>query len=204
MMAEERWMSNSLIGELHPQGPVWNARLARLYLCACVRALDHPEYRSFLEVVDLAERYTEGKVPPVAMQSMRFTYRYKFMHPGSILLWNDGHNPMDRIQRGLVWLENFDSSREARAIREALWYDLFAPPGIVFDPAWSAWQDGTVPLLANSLRRDRAFEQMPILGDALEDAGCTDAAILDHCRRPGPHSLGCWVLEGLRHVPKIN
>jgi len=36
---------------------------------------------------------------------------------------------------------------------------------------------------------------MPILADALEDAGCTDAAILEHCRGPGPHVRGCWVVD---------
>ncbi len=35
----------------------------------------------------------------------------------------------------------------------------------------------------------------PILADALEEAGCTDAAILDHCRGPGPHVRGCWVVD---------
>jgi hypothetical protein len=36
---------------------------------------------------------------------------------------------------------------------------------------------------------------MPILADAMEDAGCTDADILDHLRGPGPHVRGCWVLD---------
>jgi hypothetical protein len=35
----------------------------------------------------------------------------------------------------------------------------------------------------------------PILADAMEEAGCTDAAILDHCRGPGPHARGCWLLD---------
>jgi len=42
---------------------------------------------------------------------------------------------------------------------------------------------------------ERAFDLMPVLGDALEDAGCTDRAILDHCRSPGPHVRGCWVVD---------
>jgi hypothetical protein len=36
---------------------------------------------------------------------------------------------------------------------------------------------------------------MPILGDALQDAGCESAEILDHCRGPGPHVRGCWVVD---------
>ena len=58
-----------------------------------------------------------------------------------------------------------------------------------------AWQGGLVPKLARSIYDDRAFDQMPILGDALEDAGCGDDAILAHCRSPGPHTRGCWVVD---------
>ena len=42
---------------------------------------------------------------------------------------------------------------------------------------------------------DRAFHDMPILADALEDAGCTNADLLDHCRGPGPHVRGCWAVD---------
>ncbi len=49
--------------------------------------------------------------------------------------------------------------------------------------------------LARSIYDDRAFDRLPVLADALEDAGCTDAAILDHCRGPGPHVRGCWVVD---------
>jgi hypothetical protein len=49
--------------------------------------------------------------------------------------------------------------------------------------------------VAASIYLDRAFDRLPILADALEDAGCTDAAILDHCRKPGEHARGCWVVD---------
>jgi hypothetical protein len=41
----------------------------------------------------------------------------------------------------------------------------------------------------------RDFTDMPILADALEEAGCTDSNILMHCRGPGPHVRGCWVVD---------
>ena len=46
-----------------------------------------------------------------------------------------------------------------------------------------------------SIYDDRAFDRLPILADALEDAGCADAAILSHCRGPGEHVRGCWVVD---------
>ncbi len=42
---------------------------------------------------------------------------------------------------------------------------------------------------------DRAFDRMPILADALQDAGCDNLNILNHCRQPGEHVRGCWVVD---------
>ena len=62
-------------------------------------------------------------------------------------------------------------------------------------PALKAWNDGTVLKLARAIHDEEAFGHLPILGDALEDAGCTNAEILKHCRGPGPHIPGCWVVD---------
>jgi hypothetical protein len=53
----------------------------------------------------------------------------------------------------------------------------------------------TVMAVAQPIYDDRSFERLPILADALEDAGCTDADLLDHLRGPGPHVRGCWALD---------
>jgi hypothetical protein len=45
---------------------------------------------------------------------------------------------------------------------------------------------------------ERAFGGLPILADAVEEAGCTDADILGHLRGPGAHYRGCWALDSLR------
>ncbi len=63
---------------------------------------------------------------------------------------------------------------------------------VVLDPTW---RTPTVLQLAQALYHDRAFDRLPILADALEEAGCTDAAILGHLRGPGPHVRGCWALD---------
>jgi len=55
----------------------------------------------------------------------------------------------------------------------------------------------TVVSLAQAVYDEAAFDRLPILADALEDAGCTDAEILAHCRGPGPHARGCWVVDFL-------
>jgi hypothetical protein len=52
-----------------------------------------------------------------------------------------------------------------------------------------------VKKLAAAIYDDTAFDRLPILADALEEAGCHDAEILAHCRGPGPHVRGCWVID---------
>jgi hypothetical protein len=62
------------------------------------------------------------------------------------------------------------------------------------EPSWLAWNGGTVPRLVRAIGSEGAFDRMPVLADALEEAGCTDADILGHCRSGGPHLPDCWVL----------
>jgi hypothetical protein len=75
--------------------------------------------------------------------------------------------------------------------------DVFGNPfrSASFDSGWLTWNEGSVPKLAKTIYDDRRFDLMPILADALEEAGCDDATILDHCRGPGPHVRGCWVVD---------
>jgi hypothetical protein len=63
------------------------------------------------------------------------------------------------------------------------------------DPAWLSWNGETVVHIARSIYDERAFGRLPILADALEDAGCDDTDILNHCRGDGPHVRGCWVVD---------
>jgi hypothetical protein len=60
-----------------------------------------------------------------------------------------------------------------------------------FDPSWLT---PNVIALANWIDSTGTYDQLPILGDALEDASCGDAEILRHCRR-GPHTRGCYLVD---------
>jgi hypothetical protein len=64
-----------------------------------------------------------------------------------------------------------------------------------WDGACLTKNEGTVPKLARAIYDDLRFEDMPILADALMDAGCHDELILAHCRQAGEHVRGCWVLD---------
>src|SRR4051794_13302559 len=66
--------------------------------------------------------------------------------------------------------------------------DLFGPLPFrrpALDPVWLAWDGGIIPKLAAAICEERAFDRLPVLADALEEAGCADEQILGHCRSGG-------------------
>ncbi|MCE9530975.1 MAG: hypothetical protein K8T89_07610 [Planctomycetes bacterium] len=65
---------------------------------------------------------------------------------------------------------------------------------VTIDPRWLT---SNVVDLALAIYEDRAFDRMPILADALMDAGCDSDEIIHHCRGVGPHVRGCWVLDSI-------
>ena len=72
--------------------------------------------------------------------------------------------------------------------------DIFGNPfrPVSFD---REWRTSTVVAIAKAMYESRDFSPMPILGDALQDAGCDHEEILTHCRSDGPHVKGCWVVD---------
>jgi hypothetical protein len=89
---------------------------------------------------------------------------------------------------------------DARAFQIALLHDLLGNPfrPVGFGAAllgWSEWNDGCASNMARRIYDNDDFDVLPILADALEDAGCDNADILNHCRGPGPHVRGCWVVD---------
>ena len=66
---------------------------------------------------------------------------------------------------------------------------------MAIDPSWLAWNNGIVVKMAQAVYEERAFDRLPVLADALEEAGCADADLLSHLRGPGPHVRGCWAVD---------
>jgi hypothetical protein len=89
------------------------------------------------------------------------------------------------------------SVSEVREDQAELLRDIFGNPfrPVTTETTWLRWRDQTIPGLARSIYNERCFEDLPILADALEDAGYNNRDILSHCRGPGPHVLGCWVVD---------
>jgi hypothetical protein len=90
--------------------------------------------------------------------------------------------------------------RAERAAQAGLLRDIFGDlsrPTPAPDPAWLAWGDDTVRKLATAIYEEGAFDRLPVLADALEEAGCPDAIILSHCRQPDQHVRGCWIVDAI-------
>jgi hypothetical protein len=87
-----------------------------------------------------------------------------------------------------------------RMCQAALLRDLYGPlpfRGVRIDTSWLAWGGATVRRLAEVIYQELRFEDLPVMADALLDAGCDNEELLAHCRSGGVHVRGCWVLDAL-------
>jgi hypothetical protein len=75
-----------------------------------------------------------------------------------------------------------------------LFYNPFRPPPTLPDGLPGPKQ-GTVAKLARAIYDEHRFADLAVLADALEEAGCTDAEVLAHCRSGGEHARGCWLVD---------
>jgi hypothetical protein len=84
-------------------------------------------------------------------------------------------------------------NRQADLLR-CLFGNPFRPMPPV-NPSWLRWKNGTLGKIAQAIYDERRYEEMPILADALDEAGCTAPDILQHCRQHKEHVRGCWVVD---------
>src|SRR5262249_39695788 len=104
--------------------------------------------------------------------------------------------PQDAWQAGVTALQRATQATtraEQWPWQCAMLRDIFGNPfrPVTFNPAW---RTTTVTSLAQAIYDERAFDRLPILADALEDAGCISGDTLGHCRSGGEHVRGCWVV----------
>jgi hypothetical protein len=105
-------------------------------------------------------------------------------------------NSHDRSGRRNVCPPTWDRRAETARLADLL-RDILGNPfrRVSLRPSWLRWQASMVPRIARAAYEERAFDRLPVLADALEEAGCTDADVLSHLRGPGPHVRGCWALD---------
>lgn len=108
----------------------------------------------------------------------------------------DGHSDLYPPTPEVVALIcRLDSTRSSFLRLVTLLHDVFGPLPFRDIAIAPSWLTSDVQLLARGIYEHKAFDRMPILADALEEAGCDNADILAHCRGDGPHVRGCWVVD---------
>jgi hypothetical protein len=135
--------------------------------------------------IDVLQDFRPPELPPRDAREDAFRDAVKAAEAAALTAFRAAHG----LERGRA----LGAARRAQA---ALVRDLVGNPfrPVAFNPRW---RTSDVVGLARSIYDDRAFERMPLLADALMDAGCGDEQVVRHCREPGPHVRGCWVVDAI-------
>jgi hypothetical protein len=192
-MTEEEWMAEDAEPMLLFEHIQWirSRRKHRLYSVAGGR-----ELLSFLKsaycmlAYDVVERQADGNATAEEIADLSNRWPDGELHADwnwNIGLGIDGYR---QVALNVALDLGEDNPLAARALIRDIFGNPFRP--IVADPAWVT---PTVQSIASAIYADRAFDRLPILADALEEAGCTNADLLLHCRQPGEHVRGCWVVD---------
>jgi hypothetical protein len=190
-------------------------RKLRLFSCACCRLIwDQIKTEACRRAVEIGESYADGQVQKKYLKQARSASSTS-MEGADHVAWcavreNAAIGARD-VARAAAWqmvarpvtpdgdkgwslvgdLKDAEAQL-ADILRDLVENPLWAPSA---ERGWLSWNDGAIVKLAEAIYIERAPDRLPILADALEDAGCTDETILRHCRQPREHVHGCWVVD---------
>ena len=190
------------------RGKASNRKLRLFLVASCLRALEHFYLPELQEAVEWGELYTDGHATEEDLAPARETV-VVWMGEMCETLNNLAGAVAFTVNRGAL---NVEAGQEAVRLITAMYQvgiedssgqedypaqchflrDLFAFRPVFLDPAWLT---PSVKAVAQGLYEAHRFEDLPILADALEEAGCASREVLEHCRSPGPHVRGCWVVD---------
>jgi hypothetical protein len=207
-MREQSWLTSARPRDLALRvSETTTERKWRLMGCAFGRAcqprITLPEVAEWLE---LSERHADSPLPEHELQRLAQTLidhyydRQTTSEASHCFAVMSDTLTMKRGRWDKHWLARIlqvHRSRESRMLLCNLVRDIFGNPfrPVAFDPRWRS--ESTVSL-ARTAYDTRNFTLLPILADALEEAGCDHPDVLTHCRDPnGVHVRGCWVVDGV-------
>jgi hypothetical protein len=199
-------------------------RKLRYFLVACARrVLPASPDDDMIEALAVAERFADGLESQHRLSRIRSSLKTRHAarvsrwsplystHIRSVPAWHATREQLVRAAREgsacCAWsstrklsfggLTTMTFPREELTAQACLLRDIFGNPfrPVSLDHVWLTWNEGIIPELAKAVYGDRAFDRLPFLADALEEAGCTNADLLAHCRTPGPHTRGCWAVD---------
>jgi hypothetical protein len=189
-------------------------RKFRLFACGWTRHFwDSIEDRRLQDALNTTEDYADGiangKAFKAAKRQARAvlseamagegqdgwkTHIASFVSEVMSLRFLPGWNPTKDMETGTRDQETERHSQELGRYQCGLLCCIFGNPfrPITLDPSWLTPR---VVSLAQEIYDNRAFDRLPLLADALEQGGCKNTGILNHCRGPEPHVRGCWVVD---------
>jgi hypothetical protein len=197
-------------------------RRLRLFACACLYPIRVHGHGTFKTAIETAERFADGMASPEELKAAeqaaaaladpegQESYADRaWMQPDAVssalasIAGSHVQYSVDSIVNYGVALLSIDWEREgieAAAFPRflcQLFRCVFRNPfrDAAVDTSWLTWNNHTISKLAQAIYLERCFQDLPILADALEEAGCTSADLLGHLRGPGPHARGCWALD---------
>jgi hypothetical protein len=188
-----------------------NRRKLRLWACACCRRLgDLLHEQSSREAVAVAERNADGLADPDEVRAVRkaaglvpqvrrldvtaWDWAASAAHLLLSVSLVEGTQTV-AIRAAMALGMSGKTTREAEDHSQyELLRDIFGNPFRAVKPA-PRWRTPAARDLAQTMYESRGFATMPILADALEEAGCDNADVLAHCRGDGSHVRGCWVVD---------
>jgi hypothetical protein len=158
-------------------------RKFRLFACACwrCRCRNMPSLKDVVAIVAKAEKLADGE------------YQTQKGDGGWLQLQKNAFNVATLTSKTVAGIRSKGGVPPGEQVE--LLRDVFGNPfrPVALDPAWLT---SDVLLLARGIYDDRAFDRMPILADALQDAGCDNGDVLTHCRDTNlVHVRGCWVVD---------
>jgi hypothetical protein len=178
-------------------------RQLRLFACACLRLIwDALPGDWARNAVELGERYADELLDDEERE-----VRHLELHR-TLRQESGSRARLGQMAAHLLSPRLFPSDVAARAVtgpashliprqQTTLLRDIVGNPfhRVKYEFSWSIRSGNLASRLAEGIYQEKAFDRLPILADALEDAGCDNTEILSHCRVAGPHVLGCWVVD---------
>lgn len=193
-------------------------RRLRLLLAAAVRHTFHEERRitpAVEEAFDLLLRYADTGESKKELRDFRRVYRSDWYQGGGYLrtTWEyrgfhpfrslydalDPNKPEEAVESVADAFECIFKLKGGKPVKllRRFYNDLISPLGKK-DKFDDAWRTPRVVKLATTMYESRNFSKMKQLATALNKAGCTNKAILDHCRDKNVfHNRGCWVVDAI-------
>jgi hypothetical protein len=183
-------------------------RKLRLFAVACCRRIwDLLRPKRLRRAVKVAERHAEGRASASEMALAYWGLRDRFDPASNAARWVAADRETEAASQTMEWtvLTVAVTSKEDHSPRQSeLLRCIFGNPFSSSSISRSilTWNNATVVRLAQAIYDERFLPEgtldntrLAILADALEEAGCTNADILNHCRQPGEHVRGCWVID---------